>query len=137
MEKRDIALKQLRASAKLYHSGDYISSITLAGAAEEILGSISKIRTNINELKKEVDYLKTVYDYFSSQKPNDKNLISKINRVKNELKHNDSGVNNWVEADFENEAVLLFVKAVKNYFSAYDEMPKDKIIRNLFNHLTL
>jgi hypothetical protein len=53
------------------------------------------------------------------------------------LKHNDSGVNNWIEADFENEAVLLFVKAVKNYFNAYGEMPKDKIVNNLFDHLTL
>ena len=53
------------------------------------------------------------------------------------MKHNDSGVNNWIEADFENEAVLLFVKAVKNYFNAYGEMPKDKIVNNLFDHLTL
>ncbi len=137
MEKKDIALKQLRAAAKLYNSGDYISAITLSGAAEEILGRIAKARTKINELKKETDYLKSVYDYFSSPVPNEKELISKINRVKNELKHNDSGVNNWIEADFENEAVMLFVKAVKNYFNAYGEMPNDKVINNLFNHSTL
>ena len=137
MEKKDIALKQLRASAKLYNSGDYISAITLAGAAEEILGRIAKARNKTNELEKETDYLKSVYDFFSSPIPNEKELISKINRVKNELKHNDNGLNNWIEGDFENEAVSLFVKAVKNYFSAYGEMPKDKIINNLFNHLTL
>ena len=77
MEKKDIALKQLRSSAKLYKARDYISAITLAGAAEEILGRIAKARTKINELEKEKVYLKSVYDYFSSPKPNEKELISK------------------------------------------------------------
>jgi hypothetical protein len=64
-------------------------------------------------------------------------LISNINKVKNELKHNDSGENEWVDADFEDEAATLFVKAVKNYIDSYREFPKDRIIVNLFESLTL
>ncbi len=82
MEKKDIALIQLRSSAKLYKSGDYISAITLAGAAEEILGCIAKARTKTNELEKDIVYLKSVYDYFSSPVPIGKESIAKINRVK-------------------------------------------------------
>jgi hypothetical protein len=137
MEKRDIAIKQLRASAKLYNAGDYVCSITLSGAAEEILGRIAKRRTKKNQLEQEVQYLKGVYEYFTGKVPDNKMLINNINKVKNELKHNDAGESEWVEADFENEAAILFVKAVKNYFDSYMEFPKDRLIVNLFESLTL
>jgi hypothetical protein len=137
MEKRDIAIKQIKAAARHYNKQDYVCSITLSGAAEEILGRIAKKRTNTNQLEGEVVFLRSIYDYFSGQKPPDKELIQKINKVKNELKHNDSGVNLWVDADFENEAALLFLKAVKNYFDCYKEFPNDRIVKNLFQHLTL
>ena len=137
MEKKDIALNQLRAAAKLYKSKDYISSITLSGAAEEILGRIAKKRINSNQLERDIEYLKSIYNYFSGQKPSNKTLKENINKVKNELKHNDSGKNEWVQADFENEAAMLFVKGVKNYYDSYEEFPKDRTIRSLFEHLTL
>jgi hypothetical protein len=137
MEKRDIAVKQIKAAARHYNKGDYICSITLSGAAEEILGQIAKKRTKTNQLEGEVIYLRSVYDYFSGQKPSNKELIQKINKVKNELKHNDGGNNDWVGADFENEASSLFVKAVKNYFNCYNEFPNDRIVKNLFEHITL
>lgn len=135
-EKKDIAVNQLRAAAKLYNSRDYISSITLSGAAEEILGRIAKKRTNLNQLEKEIQCLRSVYSYFSGQNPSNKMLIDKINKVKNELKHNDSGENESVQADFENEAAMLFIKGVKNYYDSYKEFPKDILIKNLFEHLT-
>lgn len=34
----DIAEQQLLASIRLWHDGDYVSALTLAGAADEILG---------------------------------------------------------------------------------------------------
>ncbi len=137
MEKRDIAIKQIKAAARHYNKSDYICSITLSCAAEEILGQIAKKRTKTNLLEGDVIYLRSVYTIFRDKSPSDKELIQKINKVKNELKHNDSGDNEWVDADFENEAALLFVKAVKNYFNCYKEFPNDRIVKNLFEHLTL
>lgn len=137
MEKKDIAVIQLKAAARHYKKGDYICSITLSGAAEEILGQLAKKRKKTNELEKEVIYLRSFYDYFSIQKPNNKDLKLKINKVKNNLKHNNSGENEWVNADFEYEAAILFVRAFKNYFNSYNEFPKDKIVNALFDHLTL
>lgn len=137
MEKRDIAIKQIKAAARHYNKGDYICSITLSGAAEEILGRIAKKRTKTNQLEREVAYLRSVYEYFSGQKPSDRDLVQKINKVKNELKHNDSGDNDWVDADFEYEAALLFVKAVKNYYDCYKEFPNDIVVKRLFDEITL
>jgi len=136
MEKRDIAIAQLKASARHYNKEDYVCSITLSGASEEILGRIAKKRTGTYQLEGDIIYLRSVYDYFSGQEPTNKELIEKINWVKNELKHNDDGENEWVEADFENEAALLFVKAVKNYFDCYKNFPNDVVIKRLFEHLT-
>lgn len=137
MEKKDIAVIQLRTAAKLYKQGNYICSITLSGAAEEILGKIVKKRKGNNQLESNVEYLKSGYEYFNGKIPSNKELIEKFNRVKNNLKHNDNGENEWVEANFENEAVLIFVRAVKNYYDSYNQFPKDRIINNLFEDLTL
>jgi len=137
MEKKDIALQQLIDSAKLYQQGRYCSALTLAGAAEEILGKIAKKRTGKNELKYDIEYTKSIYQYFNIPIPPDNELIKQINKTKNEVKHNDEGDNSWVDSDFENECVSLFVKAVRNYFYAYKEMPKNRTVTNLFMHLTL
>ena len=137
MEKKDIALQQLIDSANLYNKGRYCSALTLAGAAEEILGKIAKKRTGKNQLEGEIEYLKSIYQYFNRPNPPKRELINRINKTKNELKHNDVGENLWVDSDFENECVLLFVKAVKNYFDAYKEMPKSNVVMSLFEHLCL
>lgn len=40
--KLDVALQQLNVAIRLFLEGDYLSSLTLAGAAEEILGKLSE-----------------------------------------------------------------------------------------------
>jgi hypothetical protein len=137
MEKKDIALQQLIDAAKLYNKGRYVSAITLAGASEEILGKISKKRVGSNQLKYEIEYIKSIYKHFNRPCPSNSDLIEQINKTKNEVKHNDVGENLWVEADFENEFVIIFMRAVKNYFNVYNEIPKDKTTMNLFEHLAL
>jgi len=137
MEKKDIAIQQLIDAAKLYDRGRYVSALTLAGASEEILGKIAKKRIGENQLEHEVEYLKTVYKHFNRPSPTNKDLIKQINKIKNEVKHNDTGENLWVDADFENECVFIFMRAVKNYFYAYKEMPEDKKVMSLFHHLAL
>jgi len=123
LEKRDIAIQQLEDAVVLYEKGHFISALTLSGAAEEILGKIAQKRNGSNELNREVEYLKSVYRFFNGSEPSNRELIKRINNAKNETKHNDSGENLWVDSDFENECVLLFVKAVKNYYNAYNDYP--------------
>jgi len=137
MEKKDIALQQLIDAAKLYEKGRYVSALTLAGASEEILGKTANKRIGSNQLEHEIEYAKSIYKYFNRPYPSNKDLIGQINKTKNEVKHNDAGENLWVEADFENECVVTFMRAVRNYFDAYREMPEDKKIMNLFEDLAL
>jgi len=137
LEKKDIALIQLETACKLYSKGNFVCAITLAGASEEIFGKIAKERTGINQIEDELNYLKNSYKSSNKEVPNDKELISRINKGKNSLKHNNSGVNKWIDIDFESEAVFLIVKAVKNYFRSYNKMPDSKIINDIFDHLTL
>jgi len=137
MEKRDIAVQQLRAAAKHYYDGEYICSITLSGAADEILGAIAKKRANFNHFEGAVEFLRGVYELYGVKNPSKKELVKEINYIKNELKHNRDGVNSWVDGDFEMEAAMLFVRSVKNYFDAYNELPKDRIIKRLFLQLAM
>ena len=137
MKKKDIALQQLIDAARLYNKGRYVSALTLAGASEEIFGKIAKKRIGSNQLEYEIEYIKTIYKYFNRPCPSNKEIIKQINKTKNEAKHNDVGENLWIKADFENESVTVFVRAVKNYYDAYKEMPKNKIIMNLFEELCL
>lgn len=46
--KLEVASRQLNVSVRLFLEGDYLSSLTLAGAAEEILGVLSKRAGNTN-----------------------------------------------------------------------------------------
>ena len=137
MEKKDIAIQQLVDGSKLYETGHFVSALTLFGASEEILGKIAKKRTGSNQLEHEIEYLKTVYKHFNHPCPSNKDLIRQVNKIKNEVKHNDVGENSWVDADFESECVFIFMRAVKNYYFAYKEMPQNKKIMQLFENLAL
>lgn len=137
ISKKEIALIQIKAAARHYKKKDYVSCITLAGAAEEILGRIAKKRRGFNQQDNDIDYTKSIFHYFKKDIPKTKSLITNRNTTKNELKHNDIGENLIIEADLENEAVTFFVAALKNYFDASEEWPNDKITIDLFEFLTL
>lgn len=137
ISKKEIALIQIKAAARHYNKQDYVSCITLAGAAEEILGEIAKKRRGFNQLDNDIDYTKSIFHYFIKDIPKTKSIIKNRNITKNELKHNDIGENLIIEADLENEAVTFFVAALKNYFDAFEEWPTDKITIDLFEFLTL
>ena len=137
ISKKEIALKQIKAAARHYNKQDYISCITLASAAEEILGPIAKKRNGFNQLENDIKYTQSIFHYLSKDLPKHKTIINNRNIVKNELKHNDIGENLIIEADLENEAASFFVAALKNYYDAFEEWPKDKTTINLFEFLTL
>jgi hypothetical protein len=137
ISKKEIALIQIKSSARHYNNQDYISCITLAGAAEEILGEIAKKKNGFNQLENDIKYTQSLSHFLSKDLPKTKAIIKDRNVTKNDLKHNDIGENLIIEADFENEATTFFVAAIKNYFNAFEEWPDDSITINLFEFLTL
>jgi hypothetical protein len=128
MEKRDIALAQLRRAIRLYRNGDFVCAATLAGAAEEILGRIAKKRAGYNAMDGEESFAAQVAEVLGVPKPDNAKVRSVTNRMRNECKHNDSGDNGWIEANFEFEAQCLIDRALSNWLIAYGGFPKDRIV---------
>lgn len=128
MEKSDIALAEIRRAIQLFRKADYVCAATLAGAAEEILGRIAKKRAGYNALNGEEAMAEGLAEVLSVPKPDKAKVRAVMNRVRNECKHNDSGDNEWVKADFEYEARCLIDRALRNWLLAYGSFPKDRIV---------
>ena len=131
-EKRDLALRQLRRAVQLFNQGDFVCATTLAGAAEEILGRIAEKRAGTNALDGHAHFWSQLADMVGKTPPDRKKVMAH-NRLRNQLKHNDSGDNEWVTADFEFEAQDLIDRAIRNYWLAYDTPPSDRITNHYVN----
>jgi hypothetical protein len=138
MTKLDVAMNQLRTSIQLYKKGNYISSITLAGAAEEILGKMAAKTANRNALLDEKLFLDQVAEMFNQQKPILKKVIESRYRAKNELKHNDLGKDSVVRnVDFKFQAEELIIGAINNYMIIFHKEPGDRVIKSFWNWISL
>ncbi|MGE8431212.1 hypothetical protein [Chryseobacterium joostei] len=137
MDKKSIALCQIISGARLFNEKDYISCITLCGAAEEVLGKISQKENGINQYDYRLYGLENLYRFLGAEIPNKQELNKTVNLSKNELKHNDKGENTIINCDFENEAAILFIDSVKNYYNCFNEYPNNNTVISLFEYLTL
>ena len=84
----EIAERQLLAALSLWHAQDYVSSLTLAGAAEEILGK----RLRRLGVEPSFDQMKAIIVALARQDgdttPNLDRLVGEmLNNTRNELKH--------------------------------------------------
>jgi hypothetical protein len=111
IEKIEIAIVQLETSISLFEQKNYISSLTLAGAAEEILDALLKqdgksiIVTELSEVLKKG--LKS--------EDSDKSIRDKyLNKARNQTKHANCADENIVEINYENEATCLISRAIVN-----------------------
>lgn len=111
---RKIAEQQLLAAIRVWRDGDYISAITLAGAAEEILGkrlrglgrepSLDNLKSAVVELSR----LLGIDDPKAAQ-----HAADSLNRTKNDLKHYAG----YEELQFDplQESIDLIERAIANY----------------------
>src|SRR2546423_4301658 len=93
LTKRRIALIQLERSLETLEAGDPVSALTLAGAAEEILGRIAARKGYVPRVEFEAESLGSLYDWASKLRPSKKALIASVNTARNHVKHNDGGRN--------------------------------------------
>ncbi|HUW57190.1 MAG TPA: hypothetical protein VMZ92_11180, partial [Planctomycetota bacterium] len=89
LTKRRIALIQLEQSLRLLEEGDSVSALTLAGAAEEILGRIASRKGYEPRVEYHAAWLGSLYDWAKKPRPTRKQLVSTINELRNHLKHQD------------------------------------------------
>ena len=137
LTKRRIALIQLKQSLRLLEQGDSVSALTLAGAADEILGQMARRKG----VEPRVEYLAaglgSLYEWAKKPRPTKKQLISRVNEIRNHLKHQDDGRNISVQADFEFEAEEMILRCMFNYFNAFGCYPASKALRHWFQNMTL
>jgi hypothetical protein len=136
--KRRIGIIQLESSLYLLlNRNDPGSALTLAAAAEEIFGKLSMKHGNTPVVEDWAEYIGSFYDFFKKPRPPKKALIHAHNKIRNELKHNDSGKNYFVIADFQQDAEDMIIRAMKNYFNAFDCFPSHRNLRIWFDFITL
>src|ERR1039458_3534091 len=119
LTKRRIALIQLEQSLNLLEAGDPVSALTLAGAAEEILGRVASRKGHESRVEYNADWLGSLYDWAKKPRPAKKKLVSALNATRNHLKHQDDGRNIWVEADFQFEAEDMILRCMFNHLKAF------------------
>jgi hypothetical protein len=136
LSKRRIASIQIeRAVQLLAEFNDPVCALTLASAAEEILGKMTLRKGEIPQVENLAEFLGQFYDLAGKPRPSKKELIRAHNRTRNELKHNDGGKNVRVVADFQFEAEEMLVRAIKNYFNTFKCMPNNKNVRDWFDFI--
>lgn len=115
--KVEIAIEQLEVALKLFlNEGSYVSALSLAGAAEEILGKALKIdgvENSLQELYK--NYQRPGLEWISPPKTWKEFTTDGKNRVRNAVKHLSDAKDLTFEADIEDEAIWMLVRATDNY----------------------
>ncbi|MPM87555.1 hypothetical protein SDC9_134655 [bioreactor metagenome] len=109
-----IAEHQLLASLKLWHDGDYLSSLTLAGAAEEILGKrlrILGIESSFEQIQREV--VDMAQQHWSADPSMSKEIGILLNQTRNELKHYAGEAS--LSFDLRADAEEMLERAISNY----------------------
>jgi predicted HTH domain antitoxin len=133
-----IAIRQLKSSIQLYKKNDFVSSITLAGAAEEILGKIAVKLAQQNALLNEKVFLDQVAELLEKPKADFKKIIKQRNKVKNFLKHYDDNLESSIEKiDYKTSAEDLIIAAINNYFIIFEDVPDDIEIKEFWDNISL
>lgn len=114
LDAESIAEQQLLAALQLAAADSWVPAITLAGAAEEILGkrlrklgrppSFDRMRAAVLEIAKQA----------GGDEPDlEKHIAYLINLTKNELKHYSG--DELIEFDLEQDGVEILERAIANY----------------------
>lgn len=114
---RCIALTQLETGLGLFKEGrDYFSVITLAGAAEEILGKLLMERGATNSLESLTQAAVTIHRQLFDEELGARVFATRANRARNVLKHYDPGQEHNVTFDCREEATDILDRAISNYW---------------------
>lgn len=154
ISKKNIAIIQLRDAIRLYYDKSYISSITLAAAAEEILGKLSDEKYS-RKLGRPLKYnyaddsayliahfvsngdidLTTLTEEQQEQYYDDieRQFISDRNKTRNKLKHRNEGEKEVEFSNFRQVAEDHISGAIVNYKLFKNELPEDEIILKFSN----
>ncbi|MDY6947751.1 MAG: hypothetical protein SXG53_18745 [Pseudomonadota bacterium] len=114
LSKLHIATAQLDTAIALYLDGkDLISAITLAGAAEEILGKLAEKAGATSAFNETLDRLCDMHAAMWGEEANRGAYVKRRTHARNEFKH--IGQQAEVNVDLEREAASMLRRAIQNY----------------------
>jgi hypothetical protein len=114
ISKVDIASAQLDTAIQLYLDGtDLVSAVTLAGAAEEILGKLVSRQGKTNAFEETMDTLCEMHEAAFEEEADRKVYADLRNGIRNEFKHICSG--DALEVNLDDEASQMINRAIDNY----------------------
>ena len=87
LTKLQVAVHQLGVAIQLFLKGDYLSSLTLAGAAEEILGKLSEKAGLPVAIKEIANHHRGEIDPAIPANKQDKTVADILNKARNAAKH--------------------------------------------------
>jgi hypothetical protein len=112
-----VALEQLEVALRLWETGeDFLSVITLAGAAEEVLGkclAAEGVPNSLDDLKAGVA---AMHRHLYGENLEAKGVVSRANRTRNSLKHFDPSQEPSISLDAREEARDMLNRAMDNYW---------------------
>lgn len=111
LSKVDIAVIQFESAIYAYQNGAFVEAITLAGAAEEILGKLCKVK-NMNTA---LESYKKIAESYDENLESEKFIIY-LNKQRNALKHLDVDKEFYTEVNIE-DAKLMLARACINFLN--------------------
>jgi hypothetical protein len=130
-EKLDVGCEQLEVALRLFFEGtQYFAVITLAGAAEELLGAYVKAKgetTSLEELVKDAVLISSALSG-SASKPKD--IFKIANYPRNASKHMDDGADSQLRVYLKRDAMDLLSRAVDNYYRLMQhyDLPETELV---------
>lgn len=116
-KKFDIAKVQLRESIELFAKERFIPSLTLAGAAEEILAGLLKSKGQKSVIEESMEYIHILGDQLNIEemKGRDKrSTYNEWNHAKNRTKHHDKDESDEITINYCDEAYWMIKRAISN-----------------------
>ena len=128
-DKLDIACKQLNTAIDLFFKKtNHYSVITLAGAAEEILGRYMELIGKQSSLTGIVKETALVHKHLYGEELPHKEFKMRENMARNSIKHLDSDEDLTVTFDSEGEMIGMLVRATDNFYGL--EIPETDQVKN-------
>ena len=116
LTKEAVAIAQLDRAIRLFEEGDCVCAITLAGAADDILGSLLVREGKVNSLTALNEASAALHQHFTGEELEPRVFGDRANSVRNFLKHLVTSVGPAIEVDLIEEATDMIDRAVSNYW---------------------
>ncbi|ADQ83568.1 hypothetical protein [Methylovorus sp. MP688] len=120
----EIAERQLLTALQMWRDGDFISCITLAGAAEEILGKRMLklgLEPSFDNIKETI--VRFARHFGEADQNINKTVAELMNQTRNELKHYSGDES--LEFDIKADAEEMLERAISNYTGLTGRVPEE------------